>query len=123
MSYTPTVWVTGDTVTPEKLNKIEQGIYDAGGSSSVFFVNAYYLSGTWFMQETAGDIIDALSNGIPVMVQERDAYSHAITGACSNVFSIKILQGENRYEFLCDNMLVYYASSLEQCPYTQGGGE
>lgn len=26
MSYTPTTWVTGDVVTAEKLNKIEQGI-------------------------------------------------------------------------------------------------
>ena len=54
MSYTPTVWVTGDTVTPEKLNKIEQGIYDAGTSSSVLFVATYYNGGQWTMQETAG---------------------------------------------------------------------
>lgn len=30
MAYTPTVWVTGDTITAEKLNKAEQGIADAG---------------------------------------------------------------------------------------------
>lgn len=31
MSYLPTTWVTGDTITAEKLNKIEQGIAGAGG--------------------------------------------------------------------------------------------
>lgn len=31
MGYTPTVWQTGDIVTSEKLNKIENGIADAVG--------------------------------------------------------------------------------------------
>ena len=34
MTYTPTEWKTGDVVTAEKLNKMEQGIADnssAGG--------------------------------------------------------------------------------------------
>ena len=38
MAYTPTVWVTGDTITAEKLNKAEQGI--AGASPVV-------LTGEW----------------------------------------------------------------------------
>lgn len=31
MSYTPTNWTTGDTITASALNKIEQGIANAGG--------------------------------------------------------------------------------------------
>lgn len=31
MAYTPTTWTTGDDVTATKLNKIEQGIVNAGG--------------------------------------------------------------------------------------------
>lgn len=31
MSYTPTTWTTGDTITATALNKIEQGIAGAGG--------------------------------------------------------------------------------------------
>lgn len=31
MSYTPTTWTTGDTITASALNKIEQGIADGGG--------------------------------------------------------------------------------------------
>ena len=31
MAYTPTTWVTGDTITAVKLNNMEQGIASAGG--------------------------------------------------------------------------------------------
>ena len=31
MSYTPTTWTTGDTITATALNKIENGIASAGG--------------------------------------------------------------------------------------------
>lgn len=31
MSYTPTVWNTGDTITAEKLNKLENGVASGGG--------------------------------------------------------------------------------------------
>lgn len=33
MAYNKTEWVNGDIITAEKLNKIEQGIYDANGIS------------------------------------------------------------------------------------------
>ena len=35
MSYTPTTWTTGDTITATKLNKMEQGIAGAGGASGL----------------------------------------------------------------------------------------
>lgn len=35
MSYTPTTWTTGDTVTATKMNKIENGIANAGGHDAV----------------------------------------------------------------------------------------
>ena len=31
MAYTPTTWATGDTITATKLNKLEQGVANAGG--------------------------------------------------------------------------------------------
>lgn len=30
MSYTPTTWTTGDTITATKMNKLEQGVANAG---------------------------------------------------------------------------------------------
>lgn len=35
MAYTPTTWVTGDTVTATKMNKLEQGVANAGGGVDV----------------------------------------------------------------------------------------
>lgn len=35
MSYTPTTWTTGDTITASAMNKIEQGIANAGGFAVV----------------------------------------------------------------------------------------
>lgn len=35
MSYTPTTWTTGDTITATALNKIENGIANAGGVAVV----------------------------------------------------------------------------------------
>lgn len=38
MSYTPTEWHSGDIVTSEKMNKLEQGVAAAGGGGGVFYV-------------------------------------------------------------------------------------
>lgn len=40
MSYEPTNWKSGDTVTSAKLNKMEQGIANAGGGGGVLIVTA-----------------------------------------------------------------------------------
>lgn len=62
MSYTPTNWQTGDTVTAEKLNKMEQGIETA---SDVFIVTltptAQDFSGT--IDKTWGEVGEAYKAG------------------------------------------------------------
>ncbi len=46
MSYTPTNWKAGDTVTSAKLNKMEQGIAN-GGEIQVVHYNHGTLDKTW----------------------------------------------------------------------------
>lgn len=63
MSYTPTNWVTGDTVTATKLNKIEQGIAEAvGGKYDVYdFVISQVDNGTPVIEKGVwSDIYDLL---------------------------------------------------------------
>lgn len=60
MAYTPTTWTTGDTITATKLNKIEQGIANAGSALMVQFNN-----GT--LDKTVQEIYDAISAGTPVL--------------------------------------------------------
>ena len=79
MSYIPTNWKTGDIVTSEKLNHIEDGITN---SESVFFVRGARvdesgnLIGT--LDKTWQEIHDAMQNQICiVIVADGDTCLHA----------------------------------------------
>ena len=63
MSYTPTNWTTGDTITATKLNKMEQGIADGGGGALIITDT----NGT--LDKTFAEIYDALANGVPCFVK------------------------------------------------------
>lgn len=62
MAYTPTTWATGDTVTATKLNKIEQGIANAG-SAMIITDNGTALD------KTFAEIYNAIISGIPCYVK------------------------------------------------------
>lgn len=68
MSYTPNTWQTGDTITAAKLNKMEQGIANAGGGGGGVLAiadNNGTLNKTW------QEITDALKSGtLPVIYYE-----------------------------------------------------
>ena len=63
MSYTPTTWTNGDTITAEKLNKMEQGIAGAGG---IFIVNE--VSGA--LDKTFNEIDAALAANCICIIPE-----------------------------------------------------
>lgn len=70
MSYTPTSWNTGDTITASALNKIENGIANAGSAVIVHTnegANEADAGGT--LDKTFAEIYDALKNGTPVYVK------------------------------------------------------
>ncbi len=76
MSYAPTTWANGDTITAQKMNNIEQGIVDAssggGGSDFVIIECAAPLNGRLEAFECdyvdPDDITAALTAGkIPVI--------------------------------------------------------
>ena len=51
MSYIPTEWKNGDIITADKLNKIENGISNAGGGTGILFatvdLSTASLDKTW----------------------------------------------------------------------------
>lgn len=59
MSYEPTQWKAGDTVTSAKLNKMEQGIASAGGANILV---AHYLMPS---EEDSTSGLRAISNTEP----------------------------------------------------------
>lgn len=63
MSYTPTNWATGDVITAEKLNKLEQGVAE---SVLVLTESDDGLS------KTAGEIMEALKSGSAVYIFMED---------------------------------------------------
>ena len=63
MSYDPTVWKSGDTITSAKLNKLEQGVADAqgGGGGGGGMVVKISGSDTLTMDKTFGEIMTAVT--------------------------------------------------------------
>lgn len=57
MSYTPTEWKTGDVVTSAKLNKLEQGVANAGGG-----IDALVVTFTATVDDATGEISSISSN-------------------------------------------------------------
>lgn len=68
MSYTPTEWKTGDTITAEKLNKLEQGVADSGGGGGALIVNSTYDDGAYTLDKTWKEIRDVFVTGVTVLV-------------------------------------------------------
>ena len=70
MSYEPTNWKSGDTVTSAKLNKLEQGVANAGGGYLI--ANMTVVNEKFVLDKTAGEILSAFENGV-VMVKFSDS--------------------------------------------------
>ena len=76
MSYTPTTWETGDTITATKLNKMEQGIADAGGGGDEYdAVIALDVDGSQFsasiVRGNYSDLASILNNNIAPKILAR----------------------------------------------------
>lgn len=71
MSYEPTTWKDGDLVTSAKLNKIEQGIANSGGSggSPVEFIELDQEN--MALRKTAEEIIELTESGKLLVMASR----------------------------------------------------
>lgn len=65
MSYTPTTWGTGDTITASALNKIENGIANAGGVDVQIW--AVDSSGTLHAEGNFASALSKASAGKPLV--------------------------------------------------------
>lgn len=78
MAYTKTNWKDGDVISAEKMNKIEQGIEDAGasgGSGDVFVVDIYHTPFTEMYQAVQSGKAVLGKNGlvIPNLISENES--------------------------------------------------
>ena len=87
MAYTPTNWTTGDTITATKLNKLENGVANAGSALICTCNNSG--SGS-VLDKTVQEIYDALENGTPVYI--RYLYGTLPTDYISNGYLAPIIK-------------------------------
>lgn len=75
MAYTPTVWATGDIITAEKLNKMEQGIENAG-IPQFFVVHGTVAldQHTATLDKTYEEMVSAVSAGAIIIAIVEFAY-------------------------------------------------
>lgn len=96
MSYTPTEWKTGDVITADKLNNIEQGIVDAGVLVVTFSMPDPY---TTTADKTYEEIVSAIESGKAVIGIWGSNFLSNVTstysGSMSGVQFLEIRASEN----------------------------
>lgn len=85
MTYNKTIWKSGDVVTSEKLNKLENGVAEAGGGLPIIFIAFDINSNTKSLNITPNDIIDEDNNikAIPLL-----SMSETVDGDTTHYFLI-----------------------------------
>ena len=122
MAYTKTTWAAGDTVTSTKLNKMEQGIYDASNSGGVFYieiemeydsVNDVDIM-TLTNNVTGQQILDAINNGI-IVAEKISLEEGSIVGiGISFLKTYTAAEGGHYFEFSGTIAVDLSASSLSE---------
>lgn len=91
MSYTPTEWKSGDVITSENLNKLEQGVAAAGGGGGgVLVVNDN--NGT--LDKTWKEINDAYTLGTTVLISVFNGtamFAVQVSGLNNGSYAIQIV--------------------------------
>lgn len=113
MAYTKNTWQTGDIVSSQKLNHMEDGIADAGGVMVINDVNGT-LDKTW------QEIYDAMSAG-KLCIVRNDMWASNSVIAVVPVMSVAIADGDYGVSITVDNW--YHASSATGYPVHKSGGE
>lgn len=135
MSYSPTTWSTGDTITASAMNKIENGIANAGSTLICNLVYNNDLS-AYTLDKTVGEIYNALIGGTLVYVKYQ--YGTLSGSYVSNMYlapvtyiygynyaqAIRIMVSRPSYEFQKNSkdylrtpsVAIFSASSLNDLP-------
>ena len=83
MSYTKQTWETGDVITADKLNHMEDGIADAGGGGALTIGCIITTSGNktyYTLDKTWKEIHDAYVGGTPCVVSITSDEGEGTTG-------------------------------------------
>jgi hypothetical protein len=97
--YIPHTWTSGETITADKMNHLEQGIGSGGGG--IFLVRMTMIedgnSHSMMLDKTAGEIINASESGKLVLIQAEQAYDDAWMKRMSILLQIAYVDGIYRF--------------------------
>ena len=113
MSYTPTEWQTGDTITAEKLNKMEDGIENANEPFLVTCTpTAQDLSGT--MDKTVAEINAAYEAGQKIVFKVMENATNYMMVDCSaQYFDGHVYPSFNAYIIMTGVGIVFAATGTQ----------
>ena len=135
MAYEKTTWANGDLITPQKLNKLEQGVVDASASGgNIIIANGEFNqnNGTITLDIKPSDIYDGATNKmtkIPIVILQEDEYAYGALNfmvlnlADSNNITMRLnlsVEGQT-LEFTANSMNDYFVCDLNNMD--DGGGE
>lgn len=118
MAYTPNTWATGDTITAQKLNNMEQGIASAGGGAYVVNVTLNDSTHTMTCDKAASAIYTASQSGIVLFNFSYAESSAQITE--SAVLLVAIINQEQGYDNLYAFVVQFKYDNL-YCLFTGEG--
>ena len=122
MAYTPTTWVTGDTITAVKLNNMEQGIANAGGALLVE-CTTNIGTGTTTCNKTASEIAQAFYSGMAVILSQSypEDSVYYVRRVCSLDFDNSIPEdffGTMTHVNTAGNVVSWTIDTADGYPYT-----
>ena len=109
MSYTPTNWVTGDTITASAMNKIENGIANAGSTTPLVVT----------VTESGADLIcNKTFNQVKAAMDSNQAVYFDFTGTSDwdNAYSLAVGYSNSVYSvitFVNQNIFTFFAASAD----------
>lgn len=118
MSYQPTVWQAGDTITSARLNKLEQGVAAGGGAGGMVIHAAvdeqeHTITVT---DATAGDVWDALTAGSSIVLIAEAASLGQVRSVCQMA---TYSEGDG-YDFMLGGNMDLHASTAADYPVSVG---
>lgn len=115
MSYVPTEWETGDIVTAEKLNKLENGLSTV--SNNIVIVNATMADEYVVLSKTWNEIHDAMIRGkiiIVIRIVDNDVFHGHVVYAT--------IDEDERYSYvIATSEDDFYAETATSYPTTYRG--
>jgi len=116
MAYVRQAWKTGDIITAEKLNNIEDGIVT--NKNFIIKSTISYDDGTIVLDKTFEEIVVAVRNNglVPIITMK-------ITNGPRLANIIRIDEQSHYYAIVTDVGLTFTAESRNDYPFYQQGGE